>query len=159
MLVVGCGCRGRALAAGLREAGYAVRGTTRDAARVDAIEAAGAEGVVADPDRLATLTPCLEGVSVVCWLMGTLGGDAQAEAALHGSRLESLLGTLVDTPVRGFVYEGSGSVAGLLLEEGAALAQRAADVHRIPVRVVTESPAQHERWLAATKGAVAELLA
>lgn len=55
-----------------------------------------------DPDRLATLTPRLEGVSVVCWLFGASGGGA-----LHGDRLESLVEYLVDTPVRGLVYERS----------------------------------------------------
>ena len=56
----------------------------------------------ADPDRLATLTPRLEGVSVVCWLLGH-----DDRAALHGDRLSALLEYLVDTPVRGFVYERS----------------------------------------------------
>ena len=43
VLIVGCGCRGRALAADLRGAGHAVRGTTRDPGRTAAIAAAGAE--------------------------------------------------------------------------------------------------------------------
>jgi 3-hydroxyisobutyrate dehydrogenase-like beta-hydroxyacid dehydrogenase len=43
VLIVPCGCRGRELAAGLVAAGYAVRGTTRDAANAEAIAAAGAE--------------------------------------------------------------------------------------------------------------------
>ena len=60
------------------------------------------EAVGADPDRLATLTPRLEGVTVVCWLFG---GDERE--SLHGDRLAALLEYLVDTPVRGFVYERS----------------------------------------------------
>ena len=60
----------------------------------------GADG--ADPDRLATITPLLEGVTVVCWLFGESGPEP-----LHGDRLESLLEYLVDTPVRGLVYERS----------------------------------------------------
>jgi len=71
VLVVGCGCRGRSLAAALRADGHAVRGTTRSAGRLAAIEAAGIEAVVADPDRLGTIMGQLAGVSVVCWLMGT----------------------------------------------------------------------------------------
>jgi 3-hydroxyisobutyrate dehydrogenase-like beta-hydroxyacid dehydrogenase len=43
VLIVGCGCRGQALARELRAAGHAVRGTTRDAGKVAAIAAAGAE--------------------------------------------------------------------------------------------------------------------
>ena len=38
MLIVGCGCRGRALAADLIAAGQAVRGTTRDPGRIEQIE-------------------------------------------------------------------------------------------------------------------------
>ena len=49
----------------------------------------------------------LDGVAVVCWLMGSARGDADELAALHGTRLESLLGKLVDTHVRGFVYEAA----------------------------------------------------
>ena len=55
VLIVGCGCRGRALAEDLRAAGHAVRGTTRDPARAAAIAAAGAEPYVGDPDRIGSL--------------------------------------------------------------------------------------------------------
>ena len=60
------------------------------------------EATDSDPDRLANLTPRLEGVSVVCWLFGD-----DDRASLHGDRLAALLEYLVDTPVRGFVYERS----------------------------------------------------
>ena len=62
VLIVGCGCRG-ALASALLADGHAVRGTTRDQRRIAAIEESGADGVVADPDRLGTLMPALAGVS------------------------------------------------------------------------------------------------
>ena len=71
VLIVGCGCRGRLLAEAVRADGHAVRGTTRDASGLEAIEAAGAEGVVADPDRLGTLMRALAGVTAVCWLLGS----------------------------------------------------------------------------------------
>ena len=144
MLIVGCGCRGRALAAALVEAGHAVRGTTRYDASLDAIRAAGAEGVVADPDRLGTVMTQLAGVSLVCWLMRT--ADAPQ---LHGPRLETLLERLVDTPVRGFVYEAGG---------GEAVVRAATDRWRIPAEVVEEDPAEHAAWLAAMGAAVASLL-
>jgi hypothetical protein len=57
-------------------------------------------------------------------------------APLHSERLEALLETLVDTHVRGIVYEASGSVDPRLLEQGAALVRRAADTWRMPVEVV-----------------------
>src|SRR5919112_6826234 len=97
VLIVGCGCRGRALAGALGE--HAVRGTTRDPSRVAELETAGIEGVVADPDRLSTLVPALAGVTVVCWLMGSAADSPD----VNGPRLQTLLEHLVDTPVRGFV--------------------------------------------------------
>ena len=157
-LIVGCGCRGRELAAALVADGHAVRGTTRDRAQLEAITASGAEAVLADPDRLATLLPPLEGVSLLVWLMGTAAGDPEAVAALHGDRLESMLETVVDTPVRGVVYEAAGSVASASLARGAAAVRRAAETFRIPIEIVDAPPADHDRWLAAMTGAVRRLL-
>ena len=90
--------------------GHSVRGTTRAAEGALQIEAAGAEAAVADPDRLGTILPLLEGVSVVCWLLGSAAGEAESVAALHGPRLRSLQEKLVDSGVRGLVYEAAGSV-------------------------------------------------
>jgi hypothetical protein len=124
VLIVPCGCRGRELAAELKAGGHAVRGTTRDPARVDAIAAAGAEPYVGDPDRIGTLMGALAGVTVVCWLLGRV-----PEPELHGGRLRMLFEKLVDTPVRGVVYERA-------LPEGEAIARDAAERWRIPVEVV-----------------------
>jgi uncharacterized protein YbjT (DUF2867 family) len=146
VLIVPCGCRGRALAAALVQEGHAVRGTTRDPARAEAIAAAGAEPFVGDPDRIATLMEALRGVTVVCWLMGTV-----PVPELHAGRLRMLWEKLVDTPVRGVVYEGA-------LPEGEAVAQTAAQTWQIPLEVLTADPADHAGWLAAATGAVARLL-
>ena len=83
-----------------------------------------ADGV--EPERLATLTPRLEGVSVVCWLFGDSGSEA-----LHGDRLASLLEYLVDTPVRGFVYERSAEHP-----HGEEIVMRARETFRIPCAVI-----------------------
>jgi putative NADH-flavin reductase len=152
VLIVGCGCRGRALAGALAGEGHAVRGTTRDPGRLTEIEASGAEAVVADPDRLATVMPQLAGVSVVCWLMGS------AAAELHGPRLRTLLERLVDTPVRGFVYEAAGSLDPDVLSAGAAAVREAAERWRIPAEVVDADPADRETWAAAMTAAVGRLL-
>ena len=104
VLIVGCGCRGQELARELRAAGHAVRGTTRDRGRFPAIEAAGAEPYLGDPDRIATLMEALTGVTILCWLMGTAEGAPE----LHDGRLRMLWEKLVDTPVRGVVYEAAG---------------------------------------------------
>jgi hypothetical protein len=85
------------------------------------------EATDADPDRLATITPLLDGVSVVCWLFGESGAEA-----LHGDRLESLVEYPVDTPVRGFVYERSADHP-----RGEAVVGRAGETFRIPCVVVS----------------------
>jgi nucleoside-diphosphate-sugar epimerase len=122
VLIIPCGCRGQALARELVAAGHVVRGTTRDPAKTAAIAAAGAEPYVGDPDRIGTLMDALAGVTIVCWLMGTV-----PVPELHGGRLRMLFEKLVDTPVRGVVYEGS---------HGEAIARDAAERWRIPVAVL-----------------------
>jgi hypothetical protein len=153
VLVVGCGCRGQSLGEALA-AEHAVRGTTRSAERARELEAAGIEGVVADPDRLGTLVPALSAVTVVCWLMGSATGSPQ----LHGPRLQTLAEHLVDTPVRGLVYEAAGAVDGPVLEQGAQIVLSASLTWHIPVEIVTTDPAAHEAWLGAMKTAVERLL-
>ena len=130
-----------------------MRGTSRAAGRVPPEPV---EGVVADPLRLATLTPHLEGVTVVCWLLGTADADAEA---LHGPRLETLLEWIVDTPVRGFVYEAAGTVPAAVLDAAVEVVERAAATWHIPAEVVREDPSRHEAWLAAMTAAVAGVLA
>jgi nucleoside-diphosphate-sugar epimerase len=159
ILIVGCGCRGRRLARALGDRGHAVRGTSRSGEGREAIEAAGVEGVVADPDRLGTLLPHLEGASVLCWLMGTAAGEPAKVAELHGVRLEALLETLVDTHVRGVVYEAAGTVAPTALAAGTELVRRLADLYRMPVELLTESPGDSERWLEAGVRGVDAVLA
>jgi uncharacterized protein YbjT (DUF2867 family) len=155
---VGCGCRGREVAGELLAAGHAVRGTTRDPARVAEIEAAGAEGVVADPDRLGTLLPSIEGISVICWLLASATGEPDALAALHGPRLRSLLERLVDAPVRGFVYEAAGSVDAAALDGGAAIVRTANETFRIPVEILSADPADRAGWVADSLAAVRRVL-
>jgi hypothetical protein len=152
LLVVGCGCRGSSLAAALSE--HAVRGTTRDPARVGELETAGIEGVVADPDRLGTLIPALGGVTIVCWLLGS----AQGSPAVHGDRLQTLMEHLVDTPVRGLVYEAAGGVDAALLDRGASIVRTASHTWHIPVEIVDTDPGAHDAWLAAMTAAVNRLL-
>jgi hypothetical protein len=113
--------------------------------------------VVADPDRLATLLPAIEGVSAICWLMGSAFGSPEAEA-VNGPRLGSLLEHLVDTPVRGFVYEAAGPAGTETLERGAAIARAAAGRYRMRVETVEADPSQHHAWLGAARGAVARVL-
>ncbi|HEX8067121.1 MAG TPA: hypothetical protein VF520_11390 [Thermoleophilaceae bacterium] len=159
VLIVGCGCRGAALGQALRDAGHAVRATTRRPERAEDLAALGLEPAVADPDRLGTLLPHLQGTSVLCWLMASATGEAEAVAALHGPRLESLLATLVDTHVRGFVYEAAGSAPRGLLEDGARLVARAAAAHRIGAATVEADPSPAGTWVEAARAAVDVALA
>jgi hypothetical protein len=154
VLIVGCGCRGRALGVALAGAGHALRGTSRSPDRFDELEQTGIEGVVADPDRLGTLMPALAGVTVVCWLMGS----AEDSPKVHGVRLRSLMEHLVDTPVRGLVYEAAGTVDAALLAKGASIVREASQTWHIPVEIVDTDPAAPEDWVEAMKAAVARLL-
>lgn len=98
-----------------------MRGTSRTAEGAALIEGSGFEGVVADPARLGSLLPALAGVTVVVWLLGSVD-----DPDLHGPRLESMLEKLVDSGVRGFVYEDG---------PGADLVREAGERWRMPVAV------------------------
>ena len=157
-LIIGCGCRGQSLARALKEDGHQVRGTSRTGNRLEQIESAGAEGVVADPFRLATVTPLLEGVSVVVWPMGSATGTPEEIDAVHTTRLETLLTKLVDSGVRGLVYEATGTVRGDLLRQGAAQVRKSGEWFRMPVEVVEHDPADHDGWTDAMRAAVGRIL-
>lgn len=158
VLIVGCGCRGRALADALAVDGHAVRGTSRTEEGRAAIAAGGVEAAVADPDRLATVMAQLPGVSVMCWLMGSAAGDAEQLAGLHGVRLATLLERLVDTPVRGLVYEAAGTCAPELRQGGAALVEDARQRWHMPAAVVAADPSRTREWVSALREGVAEVL-
>ena len=145
-LIVGCGCRGRALGEALLTAGWQVRGTTRAEPGIAAIEAAGIEPALADPDLVGSVFEQIDGVALVYWLLGSATGDDAHLQGLHGARLERLLEKLVDTPVRGLVYEGAGTVAASHLEAGASVVRAAAERWRIPVEVVSADSQDWEAW-------------
>ena len=132
VLIVGCGCRGQELARELVAEGHAVRGTTRDRRRFDAIAAAGAEPVHADPDRVGTLVSALDAVAIVVWLLGRATGTPEQVAALRGERLRAFFETVVDTTVRGVVFEPAG-------EDSTAIAGEAASTWAIPLVVLEGS--------------------
>jgi uncharacterized protein YbjT (DUF2867 family) len=157
-LIIGCGCRGRALARGLSARGHAVRGTTRDPAHRAAIEQAGAEAIVGDPDRLATLAGALEHVSVACILLGSAAGEREQLAALHGPRLEMLLLRTIDSTVHGVLYEASGSVPEEILRRGAEIVASACEDSRIPYALLEADPAAPDAWVTAALESVERLL-
>ena len=122
--------------------------------RLPDLETAGIEVVVADPDRLGTLVPALAEVTVVCWLLGSANNSPD----VHGPRLRSLMEHLVDTPVRGLVYEAAGTADAAQLAEGAAIVREASQTWHMPVEIVDTDPAAHEAWREAMTAAVEQLL-
>jgi uncharacterized protein YbjT (DUF2867 family) len=146
-LIVGCGCRGRLLGTHLLEEGWAVRGTSRREEGLAAIEASGIESALADPERPATLLDLVGDVTVVHWLLGSATGDPEGVAAIHGPPLEHFLERLVETPVRGFVYEAAGGTDASLLERGAAAVRGAGERWRIPFAFVAATPADAATWV------------
>jgi nucleoside-diphosphate-sugar epimerase len=157
-LLVGCGCRGRELGRTLREDGWEVRGTTRELERSAEIERAGIEPAVADPDLVATILDHVGDVTLVAWLLGSATGDDAQIAALHGPRLERVLEDLVDTPVRGFLYEGAGSAPANVLLAGEQITVRASERWRIPVTIIEHDPADWRGWLGAARTEIHALL-
>jgi uncharacterized protein YbjT (DUF2867 family) len=157
-LIIACGCRGRSLAVELMARGHAVRGTTRDPARVAAIEAAGAEAFVGDPDVIGTLAPALAHVTVAVILLGSAAGPPAQLAALHGTRLEMLLARMLDTTVRGVVYEAAGTVDPVLLDAGAARVRAHCEDSRLPYAVLGAAADRHRAWTLAALAAVQHVL-
>ena len=144
VLIVGCGGRGQALARALIADGHSVRGTTRDPARKPDIEATGAEAYLGDPNVVGTLMGALDGVTIAVWLLATAENPE-----LHAGRLRMFCEKLVDTPVRGLVYEAAG---------GEDVVRNAHDTWNIPLAILDTPPEECEGWAAAARSAVARLL-
>jgi uncharacterized protein YbjT (DUF2867 family) len=157
-LIVGCGCCGRSLGGRLLAEGWAVRGTSRREEGLVAIEAAAIESALADPERPGSLLELVGDVAVVVLALGAAAGDPEQVAAVHGPRLEALAERLVDTPVRGVVYEASGAVDPALLAGGAEVLRRAERTWRIPVELVEAPRADPEAWVEAMVEAVSRAI-
>ena len=144
-LIVGCGCRGRALGEGLLVEGWAVRGTSRREKGLEAIGAAGIEPALADPAAPGTVLDLVGDVTAIAWLLGSARGSTEELSAIHGSALERVLERIVETPVRGFVYEAAGSVDPAVLARGREAVEAAVGRWRIPVSVLS---GEHAGWAA-----------
>jgi len=122
-MVGGGSCRALALTRELVAEGHAVRSVTRGPSR-EAIEAAGAEAWIGDPDVVGTLRYALEGVTILMWLLGSV-----ERPELHGTRLAMMLEKTIDTTARGVVYEAGPP-------EGVATVEKVAGYNEIPYRIV-----------------------
>ncbi|MBJ7347130.1 MAG: hypothetical protein JHC87_01015 [Thermoleophilaceae bacterium] len=98
--------------------------------------ASGAQSVDASPDLPGGIVMALEGVAVVCWL---LGDAAWSDPDLHDSKLETMLLRVVDTGVRGFVYElPSGfAAAPALASAGSKQVAHANETWHIPCEAIS----------------------
>lgn len=135
-----------------------MRGTSRDPGRLALVSEAGIEPALADPDRPASVLEHVRDVAVIALLLGSTRGEPKVVAAIHGPRLERLMEKLVDTPVRGVIYESAGSVHRRYLESGRETVTAAGERWRIPVEVLEQDPAQHAAWLEAALVAVRRLV-
>ncbi len=159
ILMVGDERRGLRLAEQMLQAGHAARVVVTTAERREEAEGAGAEAVLGDPDRLASLRGALEHVTIACWLMAGVDGAPEKAEALHGSRLEQFLASAVDSTLRGFVYERGGNVvASETLDEGERIVRDISTKNEIPVVVLRCDPADEDRWLEEANQAIDVLL-
>jgi hypothetical protein len=158
VLLVGGGCRGLTLARGLVADRHAVRAVTRSEEHRAAIEAAGAECWIGDPDVVGTLRYALENVTILVWALGTATGAAEAIEALHGPRLEMMLSRVIDSTVRGVVYEAAGTAGPAAFAAGVAELRRTCELNEIPFAIVEQDPADGAAWAAAARRAMDRLL-
>jgi uncharacterized protein YbjT (DUF2867 family) len=158
ILIVGGGCRGRRLAATLVDERHAVRITTRTEAGRAAIEASGAECWIGTPDRLATLRAALDGVTILCWMLGSATGPELQLRALHASRLEFFATQAIDTTVRGFIYEACGTAPAEVLRAGVEIVRSVAERNAIPLALLDADPTDAGAWHEQADAAVASLL-
>ena len=142
LVLGGASCRALALTRELAAEGHAVRAVTRTEAHREAIEAAGGECWIGDPDVVGTLRYALDNVTLLLHLLG-----AAEDPDLHGSRLEMLLERTIDTTVRGVIYEAG---------SGRATLEKMTTFNEIPHRVIErDAPG----WHAEVRGAIDALLA
>jgi hypothetical protein len=146
-MLVGCGCCARGAGGLLVAEGWAVRGTSRGETGREAIAGAGLEAAEADPDRVGSVVELLGDVTVLAWLLGDLA-DAEAVQTLNGPRLGSLLEKVVDTPVRGFVFEAPAG------GEGVELVEDAVSRWHVPAEIVRADRSDASGWAAAVAAAV-----
>jgi uncharacterized protein YbjT (DUF2867 family) len=126
--------------------GWQVRGTSRREEGMAAIAAEGIEAAFADPARPGTVLDLVDDVAVVAWRFGSAEGSPEELAAIHGRGLDRVVEGLVETPVRGFVYEAGGSVDPILLARGREALETASDRWQIPLHTLLSDPSDDETW-------------
>lgn len=92
---------------------------------------------------------------MIFWLLGSAVENAEA---VNGPRLERMLEEIVDTPVRGFVYEAAGAAGESALAAGVDAVRKAGARWRIPVELIDADPGDHEAWRTAMLAAANRLI-
>lgn len=131
VLLTGSAARLAPVAERLLADGYAVRCAVPGGVEV----CGGVESVDATPRLPGGVVMALDAVAVVCWLLG----DADwSDPLLHDGQLETMLARVVDTGVRGFVYERPAGFdgAGALAASGERQLAHAAQTWHVPVAIV-----------------------
>jgi hypothetical protein len=85
-------------------------------------------------------------VTAVAWILGSAQGSDEELAAIHGPRLDRMMEKLVETPVRGFIYEAAGSVDPILLARGREAVDAAAETWHIPLGTLLADPNDDVTW-------------
>lgn len=131
VLIVERAGRTAALSTALEERGFAVR------------------TVEGDPLLPGHVFDALADVTVVCWLMAA--GENLSEE-VNGDQLETVLFKVVDTGVRGFVFERPGDAPNAQLQHAHA-------TWHIPIAEIAAGPDGGEQWIADVVAAVDSTLA
>ncbi|HEY5429184.1 MAG TPA: hypothetical protein VIK04_08705, partial [Solirubrobacteraceae bacterium] len=76
----------------------------------------------------------------------------------HGTRLDMLLERMLDTTVRGIVYEAAGTVDPALLAAGAQRVRHACERSLIPYVLLDADPGDHTAWVPVAAAAVERAL-
>ena len=98
-------------------------------------------------------------MTVACWLLAGAAGAAGELQELHTVRLEFFLTQMIDTTVRGFVYEGRGTTsAPEALVEGEQIARRMCERNAIPLAVLDRPAAEGDLWQQQARAAIEQLL-
>jgi hypothetical protein len=95
-----------------------------------------------------------EHVGAAVILLGSTVGTPDAIEALHSTRLDMLLLRMLDSTIRGIVYESTGTVAQAILDGGAARVRAFCDGSRIPYALLDGGVGE---WPAAGADAVEKL--
>ncbi len=157
-LIVGCGCRGRLLGKRLLAEGWQVRGTSRHEDCLTAIEAAGIEPALADPERPGTVLELVGDVTVVLWLLGSAEGGQEALAAIHGRCLERTWNGWSKRRYAASSTRWREVSIRFSSRAGREVIEATGETWRIPISFVFVDPSDPHDWAEITAGAALGLL-